>query len=64
MGSNKSPDISKDLHLNIKPGKQILSKTLEISKNTAHTSFSWSQSKFEKTSCFTYGSWIIQESNG
>ena len=64
VGSNKSPEISKDLHLNIKSGKQILSKALEISKNTARTSFSGSQLKFEKTSWFTYGSWIIQESNG
>ena len=52
ISSNKSPVIPKDLILNIKPGNQILSNALDISKNTAHISFGGPQSKLEKKSWF------------
>ena len=52
ISSNKQPEIPKDLISNIKPGHQILSNALDISKNTALISFGGSQSKFEKISWF------------
>ena len=64
ISSNKSPEIPKDLILNIKPGNQILSNALDTSKNTARISFGRSQSKFEKNSWFIERSWFPQESNG
>ena len=64
ISSNRSPEISKDLILNIKPGNQILSNAVDISKNTAHISFGGSQSKFEKISWFIDRSWFTPESNG
>ena len=52
LNSNKSPEIPKDSILNIKPGNEILSNALDISKNTARISFGGSQLKFEKISWF------------
>ena len=46
--SNKSPEIPKDLILNIKPGDQILLNALDTSKNTVRVSFGESRSKFGK----------------
>ena len=60
----KSPEIPKDLILNMKPGNQILSNALDISKNTVCISFGGSQSKFEKISWFIDRNWFTQESNG
>ena len=50
--SNNSPEILKDLVLNIKPSDQILSNVLDICKNTAYISFGGLQSNFEKISTF------------
>ena len=61
--SNKPPEISKDLNLNIKLGIQILSNALDMSKNTACVSFGGSQSKFEKVWWFIVRSWFRQELN-
>ena len=52
ISSNKFPEIVQDLILDIKPGNQVLSNALDISKNTACISFGESQSKFEKVSWF------------
>ena len=48
MSSKKSPEIPKDLNFNVKPGNQILSNALSISKNTARTYFGGSQPRLEK----------------
>ena len=52
ISSNKFPEIAQDLILDIKPGNQVLSNVLDISKKTARISFGESQSKFEKLSWF------------
>ena len=62
--SNNSPEILKDLVLNIKPSNQILSNVLDICKNTACISFGGLQWNFEKISVFIDRSWFTQESNG
>ena len=64
ISSNKSPEIPKDLILNIESGNQILSNALDISKNTACTSFGGSHPKYEKISWFIDKSWFTQELNG
>ena len=53
LKKKESPEIPKDLILDIKPGKQILSNALDISKNTACISFGGSQSEFAKISWFS-----------